>query len=323
VLRRISPLAAVAALAAACGDPTAPRCIITVDRLPRDLVVAGTTVQATARPSCNRGDAPAVRWSVSDTTVATVDATGKVTGRSPGDAVLTAETVGGSTVRASTPVHVEPPYELIITPRRYDLLPRFRQAFNLSVVPTELTPPGFPSTVELRSSDSCVAVVDAQGFVSAGRAGTATLSVRLTAAPGVRDSVPVTVAIPTGGRTFVVGLTDAATGATVDPRALRGRVTVLVNLLYPNTGGRLEIRLGGRVAATLLLAPPQVPGALVARLPVTVDTDARDAAGARRFPDGAQNLEAALVLPDVPGLPGCPAINLSDADTQPVTLANG
>ena len=137
------------------------------------------------------------------------------------------------------------------------------------------------------------------------------------------DSVPVTVGIPSGGRTFVVGFTDAATGATADPRALRGRVTVLVNLLYPDTGGRLEIRLGGRVAATLLLAPPLVPGAGVARLPVTIDTDARAANGARRFPDGQQNLDAVLVVPDLPGLPGCPVIQLGDQDTQLVTLANG
>ncbi|GLC25814.1 hypothetical protein rosag_23270 [Roseisolibacter agri] len=320
VPRRIVFAAAVAALAAACGDPTAPRCSISLDRLPSDLVVAGTSVQAVARASCDRGQ-PTLRWSISDTTVATVDANGKVTGRTPGDAVLTAETVGGGAVRASTRVHVEPPYDVIITPRRYDLLPRFRQAFNLSVVPTELTPPGFPSTVDIRSSDSCVAIVDAQGFVSAGRAGTATLSVRLTAAPGVRDSVPVVVAIPTNGRTFVVGFTDAATGATVDPRALRGRVTVLVNFLYPNTGGRIEIRLGGRVAQSLLLAPPQVPGAVVARLPVTIDVDARDATtGARRFAEGAQTLEAALVVPDQPGLPGCPVINLGDVDAQQVTL---
>jgi hypothetical protein len=56
---------------------------------------------------------------------------------------------------------------------------------------------------------------------------------------------------------------------------------------------------------------------------VTIDTDARDATGARRFPDGAQSLEAALVVPDQPGLPGCPVINLGDVDAQQVTLANG
>jgi hypothetical protein len=317
--------AALAAVAlAACGDPAGPpRCSISIDRLPFDLVVAGTQVQAVARPGCDRGDPPAVRWSVSDTTIATVSATGLVTGRRRGDVVLTAETVGEGAVRASTPVHVEPPYDVIITPRAFTLLPLALQAFNLSVVPTDVTPAGFPSTVRLQSSDSCVAIVDANGRVATGRAGTARLVARLTAAPDVADSVPVTVGIPSAGRTFVVGITDAATGDPVDPRALRGRVTVLVNLLYPSAGGRLELRLGGRVASTLLLAPQIVPSTVLARLPLTLDTDARDASGARRFANGQQALEAALVLPDAPGLPGCPAVNLSDTDTQQVTVANG
>lgn len=324
VAGRSTLAAAVAVALAACGDPAGPpSCVITVDRLPFDLVVAGTQVQAVARPSCDRGDPPAVRWMVSDTTIATVSATGVVTGRRRGDVVLTAETVGANAVRGSTPVHVEPPYDVIITPRRFDLLPLSRQAFNLSVVPTDVTPAGFPSTVRLQSSDSCVAIVDANGFVTTGRAGTATLTARLTAAPDVRDSVPVTVGIPSGGRTFVVSISDAATGETSDPRALRGRVSVLVNVLYPNTGGRLELRLGGRVAGTLLLAPPSTPLVAVARLPLTIDTDLRDATGARRFPNGQQPLEAVLVVPDAPGLPGCPIVNLGDSDSQQVTLANG
>ncbi|MGZ8490911.1 MAG: Ig-like domain-containing protein [Gemmatirosa sp.] len=322
---RRSPLAAAltAATLAACGDPTAPRCSITVDRLPSDLVVAGTQVQAVARPSCDRGDPPAVRWSVSDTTIATVSATGLVTGRRRGNVALNAETIGANAVRASVPVHVEPPYDVIITPRRFDLLPLMRQAFNLSVVPTDVTPAGFPSTARLQSSDSCVAIVDANGFVATGRMGTATLTARLTAAPDVRDSVLVTVAIPSGARTFVAGISDAATGEVADPRALRGRVTVLVNLLYPNTGGRIEVRLGGRVAGTLLLAPPLTPLSASTRLPLTIDTDARDATGARRFPNGAQALDAVLIVPDAPGLPGCPVVNLGDSDSQQVTLANG
>jgi hypothetical protein len=323
VARRSSLVGAIALTLAACGDPTAPRCSISIDRLPFDLVVAGTQVQAVARPSCDRGGPPAVRWSVSDTTIATVSATGLVTGRRRGDVVLTAETIGGGGVRASTPVHVEPPYDVIITPRAFTLLPLSRQAFNLSIVPTDVTPAGFPTTVRLQSSDSCVAIVDANGQVVTGRAGTARLVARLTAAPDVADSVPVTVGVPNAGRTFVVALTDATTGETADPRALRGRVTALVNLLFPPAGGRLELRLGGRVAGTLLLAPQMVPTTVVTRLTLTIDTDARDASGARRYPNGQQPLEAALVLPDAPGLPGCPAVNMSDSDTQLVTLANG
>jgi hypothetical protein len=318
----VRPLTALAVLlAAACGDPAAPRCTIALERFPNDVVVAGTQRRAVARTTCDRGT-PSVRWSVSDTAVATVDATGLVTGRAPGIADLIAETGGAGGVRATVRFGVAPPYVVVLSPRRIDVLPRGRVPLNLSVVPTDFLPAGFPNDVDVATTDSCVAIVDAQGFVAAGRAGTATITVRLRAAPGVRDTAGVVVGVPVAARTFVARLTDAS-GADADPRALRGRVTVLVNTLYPATGGRLEVRLGGRVAGTVLLAPPTSGIAGPVRLPVTIETAARDAAGAPRFPDGAQTLEAVLVVPDVPGLPGCPAVNLGDRDAQPVTLANG
>jgi hypothetical protein len=221
-------------------------------------------------------------------------------------------------------VQVEPPYLIVLSPPTVSLLPRARQSLNVSLLPSPLTPAEFPRTLQVQSSDSCVARLDAQNFVLAGRAGTATIRLRLTAAPGVRDSATISVGVPAAGRTFVVSIVDAATGAAADTRALRGRVAVTVNFLYPLTGGQLVLRLGGRTASTLLLSEPINP-ALVGpqRLTLQLDTDARDAAGARRFPTGAQELEAARVVPDVAGLPGCPTINIGDRDVQPVTLAGG
>ena len=314
--RRILATAATAALVAACDDPSGPpRCTIALDRLPDDLVVAGTTRRAVARLACDDGSTPALRWSVSDTSVATVDATGLIAGRAPGQALLVAETQGAAAVRATVPFLVAPPYVVVLSPRTFDLLPRIRERLNLSVVPTDVLPEGFPNAVRVQTSDSCVAVLDAQGNLESGRAGRATITVRLAGAPGVRDSVLVNVGIPSTARTFVARVTDAETGGAADTRALRGRVTVLVNLLYPNTGGRVEVRLGGRVAATLLLAVPAMPIVATTRLPVTLDT--------RLFPNGAATLEAALVVPDLPGLPGCAPVNFSDSDSQPVTIANG
>ncbi|MDF1505378.1 Ig-like domain-containing protein [Roseisolibacter sp. H3M3-2] len=303
-------------VAAACGDPAGPtRCTVALGRFPDDYVVAGTSRPAAVQATCDDASTPPLRWTVSDTAVATVDAQGNVTGRAPGQAQLVAETSAGGGARAALPFLVLPPYVVVLSPRAFDLLPRVREALNLSVVPTDVLPDGFPSAVRVQTSDSCVAVVDARGVVESGRAGRATVTVRLAAAPGVRDSVTVNVGVPATARTFVARVTDAETGGAVDPRALRGQVTVLVNLLYPNTGGRVELRLGGRVVSTLLLAPPTTPIVAVTRLPLALDT--------RRLPDGPATLEAALVVPDLPGLPGCAPVNLSDSDSQPVTIANG
>ena len=323
---RRSPFASalLSALAlAACGDPADPtRCEVVIDPLAQTLL-AGTQAQATARATCTRGEAAAPRWSTSDTTVVTVGATGIITGVSGGAALLIADLPGPAAARDSVRVIVVPPYEIVLSPARFELLPLSRQALNVSLLPSPSTPPEFPRTVDVQSSDPCVARLDSQGYILAGRPGRVFVRMRLTAAPGVRDSVTVQVAVPTASRTFIVAITDAATGATADTRALSGRVSVVVNFLYPLTGGQLVLRLGGRTAITQLLAPPINP-ALVGpqRVTVALDTDARDAAGARRFPTGAQELEAALVVPDVPGLPGCPVVNLSDRDVQQVTLVS-
>jgi hypothetical protein len=307
---------------AACGDPADPvRCDVAIEPV-GPVLLAGTRAQATARSSCTRGVPATLRWSVSDTTIATVDSTGVVTAVAGGQVLLFAELTAPAAARDSTPVLVEPPYEIVLSPTRFDLLPLSRQALNVSLLPNLLTPPGFPRTVDVQSSDPCVARLDAQNFIVTGKPGRVFVRMRLVAAPGIRDSVTVQVGVPAASRTFVAAITDA-TGATADPHVLGGRVSVTVNFLYPLTGGQLVLRLGGRTAATQLLAAPLDP-ALVGpqRLTVALDTDARDAGGARRFPNGVQELEAALVVPDVPGLPGCPAVNLSDRAVQQVTLAN-
>ena len=326
--RRRSTLASALALAlVACGDPAEPtRCEVAIDPL-TGILLAGTRAQATANATCTRGEPAGLRWSVSDTTIATVDATGMVTAVAGGQVQLIAELSGPVAARDSTPVLVEAPYEIVLSPTRFDLLPLSRQALNVSLLPNPSTPSGFPRTVDVQSSDPCVARLDANGYIVTGRPGRVFVRMRLAAAPGIRDSVTVQVAVPAASRTFVVAITDAATGAATgaaaDTGALSGRVSVVVSFLYPLTGGQLVLRLGGRTAATQLLAPP-IDLALIGpqRVTVALDTDARDAAGARRFATGAQELEAALVVPDVPGLPGCPVVNLSDRDVRQVTLVS-
>jgi uncharacterized protein YjdB len=77
-------------LAAACGgdsDPTEPGTSITIT-LPSQTIPSGTTVQATA--TISNGPAPNVTWSSANQGVATVSATGEITGLLTGTARITA-----------------------------------------------------------------------------------------------------------------------------------------------------------------------------------------------------------------------------------------
>jgi hypothetical protein len=194
---RRSTLASALALAlASCGDPAEPtRCEVVIDPLD-GVLLAGTQARATASATCTRGEPAALRWSSSDTTVATVDSSGLVTAVAGGRVQLIAELSAPAAARDSTPVLVEAPYEIVLSPARFDLLPLSRQALNVSLLPNASTPPGFPRTVDVQSSDPCVARLDAQGYILAGRPGRVFVRLRLTAAPGVRDSVTVQVACP-------------------------------------------------------------------------------------------------------------------------------
>jgi hypothetical protein len=103
-------LASVFVVAACGGDSgtTEPSSTLSVT-VPAQVVPSGTTVQATA--TINNGPAPNVTWSSANTGVATVSASGQITGVLAGTARITA-TSGGLTghvdvtVTPGTPVRV-------------------------------------------------------------------------------------------------------------------------------------------------------------------------------------------------------------------------
>jgi Big-like domain-containing protein len=89
-MRTAYTILASVVIAAACGgdsDPTEPGPSITVT-IPSQTIVSGTTVQATA--AISNGPAPNVTWSSSNQGVATVSATGEITGLLAGGARITA-----------------------------------------------------------------------------------------------------------------------------------------------------------------------------------------------------------------------------------------
>ena len=140
---------------------------------------------------------PAVTWSSSDTNIATVDSTGKITakglltGKDYGDCVITAQT-SNSTVKATVAVHV-----LTAIPITSLTLNKSDLALNVGDEET-LTVTGTPSnatnkTLLWTSSNKDVATVTSSGKITAAGKGTAVIKAEATDGSGKYVSCVVTV----------------------------------------------------------------------------------------------------------------------------------
>lgn len=140
---------------------------------------------------------PAVTWSSSDTNIATVDSTGKITakglltGKDYGDCVITAQT-SNSTVKATVAVHV-----LTAIPITSLTLNKSDLALNVGDEET-LTVTGTPSnatnkTLLWSSSNKDVATVTSSGKITAAGKGTAVIKAEATDGSGKYVSCVVTV----------------------------------------------------------------------------------------------------------------------------------
>ena len=142
-------------------------------------------------------------WTSSDKKIATVDSRGRVTGRKAGTCIVTATAKSG--VAVSCQITVTQPVTKVSIPKSSISIDR-GLTFNLdaSIRPDDAT----VKTLTYSSSDSSVASVDANGVVTALRAGKATVTA--TAASGRKDSIRVTVTQP------VTSIALSMSEATVD-----------------------------------------------------------------------------------------------------------
>ena len=284
-------------------------------------------------PTCTVVTDTAFTFASLDTTIAVVDATGLVTGRRPGQAVVRASLAASPTVAASLPVTVTsalaPLAGISISPTRLALPTWGTQPLTAVVSLAAGAPAGTSTAVVFRSSNACVARVTAGDTLTAGVAGTATITALAVADTNVQADVQVVVGPTRGPLRFTLqSITSGTPPTPADIGALRGRVAVTVNV-DPSAlsgGARFELALAGRIVATTPVSP--VRGTFEP-VPVTttVDTDARDAAGARLYPNGPQKLVATLGYgAPVSPFPECdtssPGINQQATIQLQVTLAN-
>lgn len=154
------------------------------------LEIGETTIlEATVNPS--NATNPTISWSSNNTKVASVDASGKVTAKTTGVAVITAKSNNGKkatckvTVEAGT-VHVT---GIKAVPEKTDIGVGESVAIRTTVTPSNAT----DNRVKYVSSDTTVAVVSETGIISGFNEGTTTITVSSVSDPGVKDSFEVKV----------------------------------------------------------------------------------------------------------------------------------
>ena len=133
----------------------------------------------------------ALTWTSSDETVATVDATGKVTGKKIGTATITATARDGSGVSGSCTVTVLSGVKTVtVTPANLTL--GKNKSYTLTA--TVDAQPGTDTGVTWTSSDTTIATVDATGKVTAtDKVGTVTITATSKADPAKKGTCTIKV----------------------------------------------------------------------------------------------------------------------------------
>ena len=137
-----------------------------------------TTLTATVLPE-NTTDSKSVSWSSSNSEVATVDANGTVTAKRAGTAVITATSTNGKTAGCTVTVSRKeiPITEISLDKSSATLTEGDTTTLVATVLPENTTD---SKSVSWSSSNSEVATVDANGTVTAKRAGTAVITATST-----------------------------------------------------------------------------------------------------------------------------------------------
>jgi uncharacterized protein YjdB len=183
---------------------------ITLDKTEISLEATETaTLVATVLPELTTNKS--VTWTSSNEAVATVDANGKVTAVAVGEATITATTADGSNLSATCVVTVDATLaaSLILNSDEINLKATETATLIATIYP-ELTT---DKSVDWKSSNESVAVVDRNGVVTAIGVGTATITATTTDGTNLSASCVVNV-IPTLANSIVLDITEVSLKAT-------------------------------------------------------------------------------------------------------------
>ncbi|HCT29184.1 MAG TPA: hypothetical protein DIW31_00255, partial [Bacteroidales bacterium] len=158
-----------------------------------DAVPPTTFIQLTATPIPADASNPAVTWSTSFPTIATVDATGKVTAVSIGTTVITATSVENGTISSTCTINVVPIAVTGITLSNATLNMNIGETRSITV--SAIAPANATNKmVSWSSSDPTKAKVNALGKITAIGSGTVDIIATSVSDPSVTQTCAVTVA---------------------------------------------------------------------------------------------------------------------------------
>ncbi len=177
---------------------------------------SSTTLKATISPSdaTNKG----LIWSSSDSSIATVDQNGKVTGKKEGTVTITVTTKDGNYKATITVVVKDEPVKSVKITGDTSMVVKGTQTLKAVITPNNAT----NKAVTWSSSDSSIATVDQNGKVTAKKTGTVTITVttkdgnhKATINITVREQKVTKITI-SGNKTMEAGKTQTLK-ATVTP----------------------------------------------------------------------------------------------------------
>ena len=191
------------------GSGVYATCDITVERIKVSSItlsssslsiVKGQSKNLTATVAPTNAEIKALKWSSSNTSVATVDQSGKVTGVKAGTATIYAAATDGSGVKGSCSVTVESIKVSYVTlsSSSLNIVKGQSKTLTATVTPSDAD----NKALQWSSSNTSVATVDQYGKVTGVKAGTATIYATATDGSGKQGSCKVTVKINTTLQNF-------------------------------------------------------------------------------------------------------------------------
>ena len=210
------------------GSNLYAQCVVTVNQLATSItlnetdvtIYTGTTLQLTATVLPSTTSNPAVTWSSSNTSVATVSSTGFVTAKSTGNAVITAKTSDGTNLRATCNVTVKR-LATSISLNKTSATLYLDQTLQLTatVSPSNAT----DKSVVWSSSNNSIATVSSTGLVTAIATGNATITATTADGSDLSATCEITV------NAFVTSLTLDQSEVTI----LEGDTITLTPTILP------------------------------------------------------------------------------------------